>query len=114
MIEVGDDIDPEEMEAAHEACQPLMADAVGDFEPPDPEELERMQEQMLEFAECMREHGVDFPDPVFSGDGHRSRSRAERRSGADGDGMMPRHRKRARPSSAATRRSRSAFAAEAP
>ena len=69
MIEVGDDIDPEEMEAANEACQPLMEDVVGNFEPPDPEELERMQEQMLEFAQCMREHGVDFPDPVFSGDG---------------------------------------------
>ena len=74
MIEIGDDIDPKEMEAAQEACQPLMADAIGGFEPPDPEELERMQEQMLEFAKCMREHGIDMPDPDFSGGGPSRRS----------------------------------------
>ena len=28
-----------------------------------------MQEEMLAFAECMREHGIDMPDPVFSEDG---------------------------------------------
>ena len=87
MIEIGDGIDPEEMEAAQEACQPLMAGAVGDFEPPDPEELERMQEQMLEFAKCMREHGVDFPDPVFSGDGASIQISGEAAIGPDGDGM---------------------------
>lgn len=27
------------------------------------------QEQMLQFAKCMREHGVDFPDPVQEGAG---------------------------------------------
>ena len=85
MIEIGDDIDPEEMEAAQEACQPLMADAIGGFEPPDPEELERMQEQMLEFAKCMREHGVDFPDPVFSGDGASIQISGEAAIGPDGD-----------------------------
>jgi hypothetical protein len=87
MIEVGDDIDPEEMEAAQKACQPLMADAIGNFEPPDPEELERMQEQMLDFAKCMREHGVDFPDPVFSGDGASVQISGGAAIGPDGDGM---------------------------
>ena len=85
MIEIGDDIDPEEMEAAQEACQPLMDDAIGNFEPPDPEELERMQEQMLEFAKCMREHGVDFPDPVFSGDGASVQISGGAAIGPDGD-----------------------------
>ena len=28
-----------------------------------------MREQMLEFAECMRDHGIDMPDPVFGDDG---------------------------------------------
>ncbi len=28
-----------------------------------------MREQMLEFAECMRDHGIDMPDPVFADDG---------------------------------------------
>ena len=30
---------------------------------------QEMQETMLEFAACMREHGVDMPDPDFSGGG---------------------------------------------
>jgi len=88
MIELGDDVDPEDMEAAHEACQPLMNDAVGNFEPPDPEEIERMQEQMLEFAKCMREHGVDFPDPVFSGDGASVQISGGPSMSADDDGMI--------------------------
>ena len=28
-----------------------------------------MQDAMLEYAECMRDHGVDMPDPEFDGDG---------------------------------------------
>ena len=39
-----------------------------------------MQETMLEFAACMREHGVDMPDPDLSGGGGRMLFRA----GADG------------------------------
>ena len=35
------------------------------------EERQEMQETMLEFASCMREHGVDMPDPEFSGGGGR-------------------------------------------
>ena len=46
-----------------------------------------MQEQMLEFAKCMREHGVDFPDPVFSGDGASIQVSGEAAIGPDGDGM---------------------------
>jgi hypothetical protein len=57
-----------EVEAAQEACQPLLEDAMGDIEI-DPEREAEMREQMLEFAECMREHGIDMPDPVFSDDG---------------------------------------------
>jgi hypothetical protein len=30
---------------------------------------EELQETMLAFAKCMREHGIDFPDPHFSGGG---------------------------------------------
>ena len=32
---------------------------------------QEIQETMLEFAKCMREHGVDMPDPEFSGEGGR-------------------------------------------
>ena len=45
-----------------------MEDAVGEIEI-DPEQQAEMQEEMLEFAECMREHGIDMPDPVFGDDG---------------------------------------------
>jgi hypothetical protein len=45
----------------------------GDAGPPPLSEEERakMQETMLEFAACMREHGVDMPDPDFSDGGGR-------------------------------------------
>ena len=33
------------------------------------EQREQLQETMLSFAKCMREHGVDMPDPDFSGGG---------------------------------------------
>ena len=42
-----------------------------------------MQETMLEFAECMREHGVDMPDPDFSGGG------GVFRAGGPGSGIDP-------------------------
>jgi hypothetical protein len=33
------------------------------------EQREQMQETMLSFARCMREHGIDMPDPEFSDGG---------------------------------------------
>jgi hypothetical protein len=57
---------------AEEACEPLLEAAMGDFQP-DPEEEARMQEQALAFSECMRDHGIDFPDPVFEEGGARVR-----------------------------------------
>ena len=30
-----------------------------------PEEQAEMQEQVLAFAQCMRDHGIDMPDPEF-------------------------------------------------
>ncbi len=56
------------MEEAQEACEPLMANARGNLDI-DPEQQAEMQAEMLEFAECMREHGIDMADPVFSDDG---------------------------------------------
>ena len=45
-----------------------MQNALGDIEI-DPEQKAEMKAEMLEFAECMREHGIDMADPVFSDDG---------------------------------------------
>jgi hypothetical protein len=58
-----------EMEEAQKACEPLMANARGGEMQRDPEREAEMQQQMLEFAECMREHGIDMPDPEFGSDG---------------------------------------------
>jgi len=65
-------IQPGEMEgdfeAANEVCQPLLEDAIGSIEL-DPEQVAEQREQMLAYAECMREQGIDMPDPQFGDDG---------------------------------------------
>ncbi len=68
-ITLDEDVEPEEMEAAQQACRPIMDEAFGEMEPPSPEEMEAAQERMLEHARCMREHGVDMPDPVIDAAG---------------------------------------------
>ena len=66
---------------AREAC----GTPFGDAGPPQlsEEEREQMQETMLEFAACMREQGVDMPDPDFSGGG------GVFRAGGPGGGIDP-------------------------
>jgi hypothetical protein len=60
--------DMDEFEAADEACRHLIEDVMGTPQGMSPEEQAEMQDRMLEHTQCMREHGVDLPDPVF-GDG---------------------------------------------
>ena len=52
---------------ADKACRHLM----GDAGPPDlsPEDQKEMQDAMLAFTRCMRDHGVDVPDPQPGGAG---------------------------------------------
>ena len=58
-------LDMEEMQAAQEACQDLMPGPMGE-----PRELTAEEKDaMLGFAQCMRDHGIDMPDPVFEGNG---------------------------------------------
>ena len=68
MIEMTADPEDEGFQEAQEACQPILEDAMGEIEL-DPEQEAEMREQLLEFAECMRDHGIDMPDPVFDGEG---------------------------------------------
>jgi hypothetical protein len=58
----GVNLDDPATQEAMETCE----DEVG-FQPPDisPEQEEEMKEDMLAFAQCMRDHGVDMPDPEF-------------------------------------------------
>lgn len=60
------DASREEMEEAHEACEEHLEGAVQELTP---EEESEMRDRMLAFAECMRENGVDMPDPDFSDSG---------------------------------------------
>jgi hypothetical protein len=66
--ESGTGPNPEDLDAANKACQHFLQDAAAGFDPPSPEDQKKMQEQALTFAKCMRDHGVDMPDPQF-GDG---------------------------------------------
>ena len=63
----GNGVDVEKMQEAMEACKSILGDAFGAPAEIDPE----MQDKMLEFAQCMRDNGVDFPDPDVSGGGGR-------------------------------------------
>jgi hypothetical protein len=82
-------IDPEEMDAAMEACGEPPALGPSDISEEDRQEME---EAALEFAECMRDEGIeDFPDPDFSdlGPGGEPQQRDSgdngREGGDDGD-----------------------------
>lgn len=59
-------MDVETMRAASEVCQPLLEGftiGAGDVD------QSAAQDSILEFAACMRNHGIDFPDPDFTGGG---------------------------------------------
>jgi hypothetical protein len=81
----GPRMDPEKFEAARDECgDPPM---IGSFTEEDREEMEQ---QALEFAECMRDEGIeDFPDPDFSdfgpGRGPATQSSSDEED-EDGDG----------------------------
>ena len=54
--------DPKKLEAAQQACGSLMGGGDGDrqLDPAD-------RDAMVAFARCMREHGIDMPDPTGEG-----------------------------------------------
>ncbi|GHF97480.1 MULTISPECIES: hypothetical protein [Amycolatopsis] len=58
----GEGADKGKIDAAQNACKHLMPNG-GEMKQPSPEELDKMRQQ----AKCMREHGVDMPDPDPSG-----------------------------------------------
>lgn len=59
----GADVSREDMEEAQQACQDLMPA----MEEPTEKERAEMEDALLEFAECMRDHGIDMPDPSEGG-----------------------------------------------
>jgi hypothetical protein len=53
--------------AAQSACQKYMQ--IGGGETIDPAKRAKLQESALQYARCMRGHGVNMPDPKLSGNG---------------------------------------------
>jgi hypothetical protein len=62
----GVDLDDPEVQAAQEECQSIL-DQGQLTDAPDEEQQADLEERVLAFAQCMREHGIDFPDPDVSG-----------------------------------------------
>ncbi|HJV09454.1 MAG TPA: hypothetical protein VJ653_07220 [Acidimicrobiales bacterium] len=75
------DIDGDTFQKANEACKDLMGD-VGPMNMT-PEQQQEMQDQALAFSRCMREHGVNMPDPTFGEKGQMMMKIG------DGDGIDP-------------------------
>ena len=55
--------------AADKACKPILDKAQQDMPRPTPEEEAKMRDRALALARCMREHGIDMPDPTFDDQG---------------------------------------------
>ena len=58
--------DDAKMQAAQNGCKQFMPNG---GRPPSAADQQRMLDQATKFAECMRSHGVDFPDPQVSSNG---------------------------------------------
>lgn len=58
-----DSADREAVQAARDACSPYLEGIAQQFNRSDTTE---MQDLMLQYAACMRENGIDMPDPDFS------------------------------------------------
>jgi hypothetical protein len=59
--------DRKALDAAMEACQDLLPEDLGPSEGgPAPEDQAALEDALLAYAQCMRDHGIDFPDPEFS------------------------------------------------
>jgi hypothetical protein len=70
--------------AAQNACQKYME--VGGGETLDPAKRAKLQEAALQYARCMRGHGVNMPDPKLSGNGGLSfQAGPQKQSGSGGN-----------------------------
>jgi hypothetical protein len=62
--------DEKKLQTAQKACQHYMdAAQPNGGKRPDPAQEAKARRQALAFARCMREHGIDMPDPQFEGNG---------------------------------------------
>lgn len=62
---VGDAENPRRARAGVEACRPVLAGATFAQPPSDEDQIE-LQDRLLRLAQCLRDKGIDVPDPDFS------------------------------------------------
>jgi hypothetical protein len=74
-------IDQGAMGKAQKACEHFME--IGGGPAPDPAEQAERQDAFVAYARCMRGHGIDMPDPKFSG------NKVSMRIGKPGAGSAP-------------------------
>jgi hypothetical protein len=61
--------DKSKLDTAQAACQSYLDKVKSNAPPLDPAKIEAEKQKLLDFAQCMRDHGIDFPDPQISTDG---------------------------------------------
>ena len=61
--------DDPKTQAARKACQSEFDKIRSSFPAPSPAEAAQRKQQILALAACMREQGIDFPDPTFDANG---------------------------------------------
>src|SRR6266540_2083897 len=57
-----DNQDKTKLDEAQKGCQPILANAQGNVDI-DPQKQAEMEQKLLEYAQCMRDHGIDMADP---------------------------------------------------
>jgi hypothetical protein len=57
-----------QINAARQACQQYFAQAFPQLNL-SPAQRAQFQQQLVKFAQCMRSHGINVPDPTFNGNG---------------------------------------------
>jgi hypothetical protein len=81
-----DGISPQVFRRADAACRKYLQAAAPKLSPAQQAEL---RDQALKFARCMRQHGVDIPDPETSGGGFRITQRSSAGAGARTKSFTP-------------------------
>jgi hypothetical protein len=62
-VRIGKGGDTHQLEAAMNACRPYLQAGGKLADPTDP----KVRDRQLKFAQCMRRHGIDMPDPKPDG-----------------------------------------------
>jgi hypothetical protein len=77
LVRVGEGVSPQVMRRADEACRKYMEAAAPKLSAAQQAEL---RDQAFKFARCMRQHGIDMPDPQVNGGAVRIQIRGARKS----------------------------------